>query len=62
MGADSYFTHLQTCRKDPFALIKSIKEARGKALMTEKTLHSQVKMMRDQLKNSHEVINTASGG
>jgi hypothetical protein len=61
MEADGYTAHLESNKKDPFTQIKLIEEARRKALAAEKTLTSQVKMIQDQLKNSHGFFTTASG-
>ena len=61
MESDGYTAHLESNKKDPFTQIKLIEEARRKALAAEKTLTSQVKMIQDQLKNSHGFFTTASG-
>jgi hypothetical protein len=61
MEADGYTSHLESNKKDPFTQIKLIEEARRKALSAEKTLSSQVKMIRDQLQSAHGFLTTASG-
>ena len=61
MESDGYTTHLQSQSKDPFNQIKLIEEACRRALTAEKTLNSQVKMIRDQLQSAHGFFTTASG-
>lgn len=53
MEADGYKSHQVNQSKMPYDQIKLIEEARKRALLAEKTLESQVRLIQNQLQNSH---------